>query len=242
MFGWVRKWREARDNQRAIESKLDELEPELQKLLAFLKDKGIVPAEVGELTIEAAGAQERTDSEDRARITSWKSWKFTMGELKPREGWAACRFANRLGPTDKIGWVYGVARGAFGVWCQPFPCCIETPGEDPHHDTLILAAITHIPTGMGLGLFRDADTACCAAIIIEGLEEWRNAPPLDADDETNRSRQIWNDMMTKAVATWKFNGIGQAMALHAHNGPNGDRLNVWMAGSVEEQPQQGKMS
>lgn len=175
---------------------------------------------------------------DPMPVTSWKVWRHVMTEMLKLEGWAPCRFANRLGPTDGIGWVYGVVSGDFGVWCQPFPCCKYPSEEERENTTMVLAALTHLPTGMGIGLFLNAATAAEAVHIITPLAEWRAAPNMAEEDDGARER--WNDLMLKARAAWAFNGIDVASDLHAHNGPERRRVDVWGHSCNGEARHEGK--
>lgn len=172
------------------------------------------------------GIQPPTDARDhQADSLGWAKWLAIMHE-HPVPGWAPCRFVNRLGPTDRIGWVFGVVRDSFGVWSQPYPVC-HHPMDEADHDfkpSAILAAITHLPTGMGMGVFNDRATACAAAELLDGLEDWRNMPQTDG---SKPSQERWGSLVQKVYRTWEFNGIDYSADWHAHNGVGGEHIGIW---------------
>lgn len=172
------------------------------------------------------GIQPPTDARDRqADSLGWVKWLEIMNE-HPVPGWAPCRFVNRLGPTDRIGWVFGVVRDSFGVWSQPYPVC-HHPMDEADHDfkpSAILATITHLPTGMGMGVFNDRATACAAAELLDGLEDWRNMPQTDGSEP---SKERWGSLVQKVYRTWEFNGIDYSADWHAHNGVGGEHIGIW---------------
>lgn len=167
-----------------------------------------------------------TNLTDRqADSLGWTKWLEIMHQC-PVPGWAPCRFVNRLGPSERIGWVFGVVRDNFGVWSQPYPVCHHPLNESDEEfkPSAILAAMTHLPTGMGMGIFNDRATACTAAELLDGMEDWRGMPQTDGSEA---SKTRWRDSQQKVFRTWEFNGIDYSADWHAHNGPGGEELGIW---------------
>jgi hypothetical protein len=159
-----------------------------------------------------------------ADAMDWGKWRECMQHyFEAHDGWSPCRFANRLGAGLQIGWVFGITKGAFGVWTKPYLVC--------HHyeetaDSAILAAITHLPSGMGIGIFNDRQTACLAVDLVLSMEDWKCTPEIDGSKE---SKARWDSLMAKARHTWEFNGIDWSTDRHAHMSDNlgSPEIGIW---------------
>jgi len=119
--------------------------------------------------------------------------------------------------------VFGVGRGNFAIWNQSYKVCLHDP-DDEREDTAILTAVTHLPTGMGLGLFHDPLTASSACNLIEGMIDWGRTPEVDFTPE---SRLAWSNLIARANKVWEFNGIDHASEWHAHVWPGGPETGIW---------------
>jgi hypothetical protein len=129
------------------------------------------------------------------------------------------------------------------VWRSPFEVCVveDVIGGEPRRLQLLLAAVTHLPTGMGLGLFNAAETACEAVNLIADLEEWREAPVL-GDGEAPEANARWRELMHKATMAWRFNGIAITPGMHAHQGNHRDEnIAVFRKDETAGQPPTGSM-
>lgn len=133
---------------------------------------------------------------------TWAKWKaeFDAHEL---DGWGFCRFANRVG-LDKVEFVFGWVSGPFGVWEQPFQCCDDVRGDGQH----MLACLTHLPSGLGFGMFETRELAALAAEAIEVMCDWRSIEP---DDQTK-----WRFVQEEIGRTWVKHGIVHNPDAHAH--------------------------
>lgn len=60
---------------------------------------------------------------------TWAAWKREL-DAGAMPGWAVCRFANRTGP-DNAAFVFGIVRGSFGIWLQPFSVCAGADSTQP---------------------------------------------------------------------------------------------------------------
>lgn len=200
----------------------------LAEIMGAARAKGAVKATV----TGRPGIEPPTNDLDRATDSlGWAQWRHEMECMTADalEGWAPCRFVNRLGVHDNIAWVFGVAKGHFGIFTQPYPVChhphdMESEATATFEPSAILAAVTHLPTGFGMGIFHDRATACHACDLIAGMPEWRQMPQTE-DNDVARGR--WREVMGRVNQTWEFNGINWSMDWHAHNGPGGGELGIW---------------
>lgn len=147
---------------------------------------------------------------------TWERWKRET-QSNRIDGWSFCRFANRTG-ANSVGFVFGLVRGHFGLWQQPFPVCQSY--EDIVPEEQILTCITHLPSGMGIGVFDKRETAAHACLIADDLHA--NWGDLDPDNE-----QTWEFTTDAMQSAWAFNGIVPNESKHAHNGPGGNMLMIW---------------
>lgn len=133
---------------------------------------------------------------------TWEKWKaeFDANEL---DGWGFCRFANRTGPNN-VQFVFGWVSGPFGVWEQPFQCYDDTRGNGQH----VLACLTHLPSGLGFGMFETRELAALAAEAIEVMCDWRDIEP---DDQAR-----WRFVNEEVGKMWVKHGIVPNPGAHAH--------------------------
>lgn len=87
---------------------------------------------------------------------SWDVWAGM--EVKCRApGWTFCRLGARW--NDRARQVFGIVREDIGVWSKPFMV-------HPSHQRRTLWVMTHVPTGLGLGLFMEREYALQAAELL----------------------------------------------------------------------------
>lgn len=169
----------------------------------------------------------------------WSAWQAMMADMANYglevEGWVKCRIGNRDGRGgEKVNWVFGIAKGDFGIWLNSYPVCDHVKGETT---TMVLAAMTCVRTGLGMGLFADATTAIEAADLIQGNIDWRASP---LTDTTAQDANYWALTLTKVHRSWEFAGIDHSVELHAHAFPGGPQHGVWVktkAGITAERPE-----
>lgn len=156
---------------------------------------------------------EEIEAERKRREGSWKFWQDMMkGELAAAPpDWAMCRIGNRHQfSQDDMGWVYGIAKGPFGLWATIYHVC---DADEDTSDGKLLWAVTNIPTGLGFGLFADLATAIEACNTLMPIVDWRAQP---AADFTMASQKVWHDLVTRSHTHWEFVGIERSRAMHCH--------------------------
>lgn len=192
----------------------------LKELLRqHLQSSGIIPPE------DMPGWHDRRQA-DRPGIKppsditdswTWSQWtkEASAGGVIP--GWAFCRFANRLG-EDKVGFVFGHVRGGFGVWQQPFDVFVNSyEGVEQRPD--ILTCVTHLCTGMGLGIFADRATAITAAELAEKVcPSWQT--------DTPEQLTVWGENIGRTRTAWHAIGIRESTNAHA-NDRHGTRFPIF---------------
>lgn len=163
----------------------------------------------------------------------WAAWAAMMTDMTgcemDVEGWAKCRIGNRDGRNGEVvNWVFGIAKGDFGIWLGGRPISYHPVGDyqfvDGTPPTRPLAALTHIRSGLGMGLFWDVPCAVEAVGIIQPLIDWKAAPLTDA---TAQDANYWAMTLTKVHRSWEFCGIDHHPHLHAHAFPGGPPHGVW---------------
>lgn len=136
---------------------------------------------------------------------TWAAWQRELAALA-MPGWAVCRFANRIG-RDNAAFVFGIVRGSFGIWRQPFRVCAAGADSTEH----ILTCVTHLRSGLGIGIFADREVAAAAAEIADRVcPAWET---LDPDD-----RVKWNEVHSRTKAAWIGIGVRYADDAHCHAG------------------------
>lgn len=170
-------------------------------ILAQLRAQGLVPPDAQVVVREVGTAPPADPPTDG---WTWAKWSHEQ-QAAARPGWTFCRFANRTG-RDSVAFVFGVARGQFGVWCQPFDVCRGDDGPSQH----LLACLTHLPSGLGLGIFEHRDLAVEAAALVERVcDGW------EACTEGNHPR--WDENFARARTAWKGIGITYSADTHCHD-------------------------
>lgn len=138
---------------------------------------------------------------------TWKRWRREQ-QVNTLSGWAFCRFANRMSGDSAI-FVFGLVRGSFGLWQQPFSVC---NGGDK--GTEILTCITHLDSGMNIGIFRDREVAAEAASLADRVCEWSK---VDLDSSTSPFKSAYSRM----VDVWGGIGIRVSQTCHCHDHDQG---------------------
>lgn len=164
----------------------------------------------------------------------WAAWAQLMGADMPKlemdvDGWAKCRIGNRDGRNGElVNWVFGIAKGDFGIWISGYPITYHPIGGYEFADGMPpirpLAALTHIRTGLGMGLFFDVPWAIEAANIIQSAIDWRATP---LTDNTAQDASYWATTLNKVHRSWEFRGLDHHPHLHAHAFPGGPPHGVW---------------
>lgn len=197
-----------------------------ESILAQLRSNGMIPADaqvrVRRLpfpTVDPepasswlqAGIKPPDDAE--AEGWTWERWSGEMRSAGGVPGWSFCRFANRLG-DDEVAFVFGFARGSFGIWQQPYTICRDFASVQ---ESTLLTSITHLPSGMGMGIFAEREVAASACELAERASEWSSifahGPAMDIAIERTR-------------AAWEGVGIVPCTNAHAHAEPGGPMLNI----------------
>lgn len=137
---------------------------------------------------------------------TWERWSATLADLSAA-GWSPCRLAHRSSPRDqpeKAVFVYGVVRGAFGMWQQSFDVYTSVDGDVPEKGRDALTVVTHLRSGLGMGIFGVTSDAAQAASIAEQVcPDW---PSIDYDS----NRQTFANAMQRTLDAWRAFGIHPA--------------------------------
>lgn len=150
----------------------------------------------------------------------WSIWQKWMVQVKAPPGWSPCRFGARMGNAsddDAVGQMFGFVRCEFGVYTKPFYVC------HPVHAEQSLAALIHLPTGTGVGVFMTEAMATEAgelALALGGVD-WRGDI-----DPTNPDK--WNGIRERVGAAWSAAGLHVA-PFHAHDNDTEGEITVWMS-------------
>lgn len=149
---------------------------------------------------------------------SWAAWSMEMQSLA-FPGWSPCRFAHRTTPSDgpdQARFVFGLTRGPFGLWEQPFIVCGQDDDGDLAQERTTLTCLTHLPTGMGLGIFNGKDSAALAAdTAMRACPNW---PTVDFATEPGSPWVVTVDRIRHA---WTSLGIIASENAHAHDPSSG---------------------
>lgn len=164
--------------------------------------------------IESGAVDERTrpgikpPPDPAAEGWTWTAWKRELAAVG-MPGWAVCRFANRTGP-DSAAFVFGIVRGSFGIWRQPFDVCAAGADRTEH----VLTCLTHLNSGLGIGIFASREIAAEAAEIADRVcPAWQT---LDPDD-----RATWGDAFERTRAAWAGIGVRYVEDSHCHDKAGG---------------------
>lgn len=185
------------------------------------RQRGAEPEPIGSTMVRFV---DRQGIEPPGNEMPWPDWRKLERELAAPAGWSACRFPTWR-PGDEPGgeqaglcaFVFGITRGDFGVWCSPFAVCTTDDDgilTDRRED--VLAAVTHLPSGLGMGIFADREAAVANVLIVEKLGiDWR------------AKKQLIEDYARVQQAR-AFAGITICRGRHAHIGsPEGPRVAIW---------------
>lgn len=161
----------------------------------------------------------------------WPQWRALESEIAAPEGWSACRFPTwRPGERDGeeagiCAFVFGITRGAFGIWHSPFPVCVtDDDGMFTEQREDVLAAVTHLPSGLGMGIFADraSAVASCNAAVGLGID-WRQIAPTSPAGQRD-----WIESVSRLKQARAFAGIDICRNRHAHVGtPEGRQVPIW---------------
>lgn len=151
---------------------------------------------------------------------TWDAWSKEMGHMA-FPGWSPCRFAHRtsFASAENARFVFGLTRGPFGLWQNNFDVCGRDDDGDFRQERAILTCLTHLPTGMGMGIFKTRDVAAVAADTAI-----RACPQLVDTEYSEASNGPWSLAMARTADAWRSLGIVPADNAHAHdlstgNGP-----------------------
>lgn len=138
----------------------------------------------------------------------WTAWKREL-DAGALPGWAVCRFANRIGP-DHVAFVFGIVRGSFGIWRQPFDVCAAGTDSTEH----ILTCVTHLRSGLGIGIFSDRAVAAEAAELAERVcPAWATLDPAD--------HAAWAEVHNRTGVAWLGIGVRYLDDAHCHDKAGG---------------------
>lgn len=145
---------------------------------------------------------------------TWAAWSKEMAAMA-FPGWSPCRFAHRSSPpfgNDQARFVFGITSGPFGIWKQDFDVCSLDDAGEHQREKLILACLTHLPSGMGLGIFRYVDGAALAADTMI-----RTCPQMADVAYDSKEGSPWSTAILRAMTAWKAIGIEPSANSHAHD-------------------------
>jgi hypothetical protein len=159
----------------------------------------------------------------------WERWS-SMARENQRRGWSFARYAAR-GPTGNMGCLFGIVRGPFGIAKMDFYIFAARRFGTLH-------SVTHLPSGMGFGLFTDQQSAATACEIAARLaDDWEL---LEVHQDAARTREAMRHMHQAWIAA----GIVKC-ATHAHTTADTDSapIAIWFQdfGTVV-MGRQGKLS
>lgn len=178
---------------------------------------------IRELDRRRSAAQDASADDIDLGDMTWEEWSEEADEYR-RDGWSFCYFRIRSGARGELAEVTaGIVHGAFGVYVRDFRIC-----RSDMDDSIIgeLWSLTHLSSGLSVGLFQSMDDACRAAeATLVRMPEWDRrasdmrggAPAADAD----KARVV--DLNRRTIDMWGTIGIHPISPdlLHAHGGPNG---------------------
>jgi len=130
-------------------------------------------------------------------VWTWEAWSKEFESLR-LDGWSPCRFAhitNKAEEGERAVFVFGVVRGAFGLWQQTFD--IWRPFAAAPDHTNILTVVTHLRTGYGIAVFGtkvDAAQACTLAEQCSSWEQVADSNKIAWGIAMRRTRDAWHDL------------------------------------------------
>lgn len=139
---------------------------------------------------------------------TWEAWAKEFSSLAI-DGWAPCQFAHRAGlGAEKAVFVFGVVRGDFGLWQQPFDVCVIN-GLVHQSQTDVLTIATHLRSGIGMGIFATKTDAAQACNLASRVAPWST---IDHED-----RAAWVDAARRTCDAWHEFGIVASVNAYAHD-------------------------
>lgn len=154
------------------------------------------------------------------RPVAWAGWAKHVGSLE-RDGWAPARFPVRSSVGRGV-FVNGLVRAPFGIWLSQFPVCDDNADEQA---IMQLATMTHLHSGLAIGIFLsidDAVTAAEAAVAVVPEHIWRANDPNETGDAT------FMELLNRTISAWSFRGIRVSSTRHAHAPDHySTRLNIF---------------
>lgn len=163
---------------------------------------------------------------------TWSEWQSFMKTVNAPAGWSTCRFGARWG-DETCGMMFGITRGDFGIYTKEFYVC------SPVHEGKVLAALIHLPTGTGVGVFLTAEQAIEAAELAMALGgvNWRTSIDPTRPD-------TWSDIRVRMGQAWEASGLHVA-PFHAHDHGTDGEIAIWMSTNATRQagkPEKEKLS
>jgi hypothetical protein len=147
-----------------------------------------------------------------------------IDEFDLQPGWSPCMIGNRRGIEQRAAFVYGQARGLCGIYSMPFEVCNFADEESDERDERILAALTHLPTGISLGVFENAKTAALAADLLFSVASHERLMAMDPDEAYGPTGFL--TMLDPIRKAWEFGSIKPSETMHAHDG-HSPPLMIW---------------
>lgn len=171
------------------QSSNDDLAHSMDVLIARMRASGLFPDAAINAVPPPKPQQHPLAPELNPPPLDWANWS-RMARENQRRGWSFARYAVRgPAPEVRMGCVFGIVRGPWGICKMDFFIC-----GAGRFDTL--NAITHLPSGMGCGLFTDQETAAAACDIAARLaDDWEALDPYADGRVTgqaiNRMHNAW---------------------------------------------------
>jgi hypothetical protein len=136
----------------------------------------------------------------------WPTWEGCMRDVNCGPDWSPCRFAvmMTIDGVEQAVFVFGAVRGQFGIHSVPMRVC--SPMQDEER---LLCPLTFLPSGYGLALFKDRETAVEASNIVAGMLDRETAPPIS-------NREWWSATVQALKQRWAFHGIAPDEGMHVH--------------------------
>lgn len=187
-------------------------------LIQTLQAAGLIPAGFKAEVVQIGKPKTAPEPNHGRGPTGWDEWAQFMSEVAA-PGWSPCQIGTRGadGDGNTIRFVYGIARGPLGLHKSGFIVCDE---EDPKPG--ILTSMTHIPTGIGLGLYIDSAVALEAADLVFDprhlgyANRWDSLPKTQLDYDDKQQALAWRAHMDWFQETLRFNGIIEDGVRHVH--------------------------
>lgn len=151
-------------------------------------------------------------------------WRKMIDEMDLQPGWSPCMIGNRRGVEGRAAFVYGMARGLCGIYSMPFEVCNCDDDEDDDRQERILAALTHLPTGISLGVFENTKVAMMAADLLFSVASHERLMNMDPDEAFGPNGFM--SMLKPIQTAWEFGSIRPSEKMHAHDG-HSPALAIW---------------